>query len=316
MVRLVVRRLLLGVFILFGVSLFVFILLYLAPGDPAQAIAGPYASQQVVEAFRERYGLNDPLPVQYLRWLGRVVRGDLGNSPTLGTPIGPLVLSRFRNTLILAGSSLTMAILAGLAIGVAAGTHSRSVLDRLLMGISLFFANIPEYLLALVLVYLLALQLQLLPASGMQDLRNPGGLPDLLAHLILPSTAVALGPMVIIARMTRGSILEVSQADYVTMARATGISNWKVTLEYILLNALPAILSVIGLQVGTLLGGAIFAEIVFSWPGLGQQLFNAVVARDIPTVQAATLVVATSFVLVNLLTDLAVLGINPRMRHS
>lgn len=307
---------LLSIFILFGVSIFVFILLHISPGDPARAIAGPYASEQVVETFRARYGLNEPLPQQYVQWLVRVLQGDLGDSPTLGTPVGPLVLSRFRNTLILAGSSLLIAIVLGITVGVIAGLHPRTVVDRTAMGVSLFFANVPGYLLGLILIYVFALQLDLLPASGMVDLRGLGGLPDLMRHLLLPTIAVALGPMAVIARMTRGGVLEVSQSDYVKMAHATGMSDRTITVEYILLNAFPAIVSVIGLQVGTMLGGTVFAEVVFSWPGLGQQLYNAVIARDIPTVQAATLVVALSFVLVNLATDIVVLAANPRARRS
>ena len=184
------------------------------------------------------------------------------------------------------------------------------------MGVSLFLANIPAYLFGLVLVYIFALNLQVLPSSGMYDLRDPGGLPDLIAHLLLPAFTVSLGPMAIIARMTRGSILEVAQKDYVKMALASGIAGRRIALEYMLLNALAPIISVIGLQVGSLLGGALFAEVVFSWPGLGSQLYTAVIGRDIPTVQAATLVTAVSFVLVNLVTDVAVLALDPRTRRG
>ncbi len=316
MLQLVIRRLLLGLLILLGVSVFVFILLHLAPGDAARSIAGPYASEDAVEAFRTAYGLDRPLPVQYAQWLGRVLRGDLGHSPTLGTPVGPLVLSRFGNTLILAGTSLLAAIFAGLLVGVVAGTHPRSLVDRAVMGVSLFLANIPAYLLGLVLVYIFALHLQLLPSGGMYDLRNPGGLGDLFAHLLLPAFTVSLGPMAIIARMTRGSILEVAQKDYVRMALASGIAGWKIAIEYLLVNALAPIISVIGLQVGTLLGGALFAEVVFSWPGLGSQLYTAVIGRDVPTVQAATLIIAVSFVLVNLATDVVVLVLDPKTRRG
>jgi peptide/nickel transport system permease protein len=316
MLRLLVRRLLLGVFILFGVSVFVFILLHLAPGDAARSIAGPYASQEVVEAYRIAYGLDRPLPVQYAQWLGRVIRGDLGHSPTLGTPVGPLVLSRFVNTVILAGTSLVSAILVGICVGLIAGTHPRSVVDRSAMGVSLFLANIPAYLFGLLLVYVFALNLRVFPSSGMYNMRDPGGLPDLLAHLLLPAFTVALGPMAIIARMTRGSILEVAQKDYVKMALASGVPGRRIALEYMLVNALAPIISVIGLQVGTLLGGALFAEVVFSWPGLGSQLYTAVIGRDIPTVQAATLVIAVTFVLVNLATDISVLALDPRTRRG
>ena len=316
MLRLIARRLLLGLFILFGVSVFVFILLHLAPGDAARAIAGPYASEDVVEVYRARYGLDRPLPIQYVQWLGRVLRGDLGHSPTLGTPVGPLVLSRFRNTFVLAGSSFLIAVLLGMVVGVVAGTRPRSAADRAVMSISLFLANTPPYLFGLILVYLFALRLDALPSGGMYDLRDPGGAPDLLIHLLLPAFTVSLGPMAVIARMTRGSILEISQKDYVKMALASGIPGWRVIVEYMLLNALAPIISVIGLQVGTLLAGAVFAEVVFSWPGVGSQLYTAVIGRDMPTVQAATLVIAVSFVLVNLVTDIAVLALDPRTRHG
>jgi peptide/nickel transport system permease protein len=312
MVRFIINRLLLGLLIIFGASILIFALLHLAPGDPAVTIAGPFASQRVVEATRIAYGLDRPLPVQYLHWLARVLQGDLGRSPVLGTPVGPLVLSRFGNTLILAATSLLLAIVAGVGVGLVGGRRPGSLIDRLLTGAFVFLANIPQYLFGLVIVYVFSLGLALFPASGMYNPREPGGLPDLLRHLVLPAITVALGPMSIIALTTRGSVLEVSQRDYVRMALAGGLSDWKITFQYILGNALPPIISVIGLQAGTVLGGSAFVEVVFSWPGLGLQLFNAVIARDITTVQAASLMVAIAFILVNLITDIAVMAVNPR----
>lgn len=315
MIQVICLRGLAALPILFGVSVFVFLLLHLAPGDAAQAIAGPFATREVVEAYRSEYGLNDPLPVQYVRWLMRVLHGDLGKSPALGVPIAPVVLSRFANTLVLATSSLLLAVVGGLVIGIVVGMRPRSRLSTAVMGAAIFLANIPEYLFGLLLVLVFAVNLRVLPASGMYNIRDPGGLSDLISHLVLPAVAVSLAPMAVIARMTRASVIEIGQKEYVMVARAMGLRERTITLSYVVPNALPPILSVAGLQVGSVLGGSAFAEVVFSWPGIGSQLYNAIVARDIPTIQAATLLVALTFMLVNLATDIAVSIADPRLRR-
>ena len=314
MTRFVGRRLLLVIPTLLGVSLIVFLLTLLTPGDPARAIAGPYASNATVEALRVQYHLDRPVPLQYLSWLGDTVRGDLGFSANLDQTVWPLVRSRLQNTFVLVGTALVVAVLGGISLGVYAGRRPRSLIARLLMAANVVTANVPPYLSGLILVLVFSVTLGWLPSSGMYDLRDPGGAGDLAQHLVLPVLAVSAHPMMVIARMTRASILEVSRQEYVLVARAVGISPTRVTLRYVLWNALPPVISVSGLQVGGLLSGALFAEVIFSWPGLGELLFRALSADDVLTIQAVTLCIALVFVIVNLLADVLVAFISPQSR--
>jgi peptide/nickel transport system permease protein len=312
--HIVKRRLLLVVPTLVGVSLVVFMLTLLTPGDPARAIAGPYASPEVVEAFRSEYHLDESPPVQYANWLVDTVRGNLGYSANLEQEIGPLVVSRLVNTFVLVGAALLLAIVFGVTLGLYAGSRPNSRVARLLLAVNVIAANVPPYLAGLLLVFVFTTTLGWLPSSGMYDPREPGGVGDLLQHLILPAVAVAALPMMVIARMTRAAILEVSGQEFVLFARAVGMPRRRVTVRYVLWNAMPPVVSVSGLQVGALLSGALFAEVVFSWPGLGEMLYRALSADDVLTIQAVTLFIALTFVTVNLLTDLIVACISPQSR--
>jgi len=314
--RSVVRRLWLAGLTLLGVSIVVFFLVHLTPGDPARTIAGPYASEKVVEAFRSQYHLDDPIPVQYGRWLWDALRGDFGWSAHFEQSVNSLVFLRLTNTFVLVGAALLVAVSGGILLGLLAGRRETSRTARLLMAANLVTANIPPYLSGLILILMFSLTLNLFPSGGMYDLRQPGGLPDLLAHLVLPTIAVSAQPMMVIARMTRASILEVSRHDYVLVAQSVGIAPRRIATQYILWNALPPVISVIGLQVGSLLSGALFAEVVFSWPGLGELLFRALSATDVLTIQAVTLLIAFTFILVNLVADLLISFINPKSRVS
>jgi peptide/nickel transport system permease protein len=314
--RLVIRRLWLAGLTLLGVSFVVFLLVHLTPGDPARAIAGPYASETVVESFRSQYHLDDPMPLQYGRWLWDALRGDFGRSAHFEQSVNSLVFFRLTNTFVLVGAALLVAVSGGILLGLLAGRRETSRTARLLMAANLVTANVPPYLSGLILILVFSLTLELFPSGGMYDFRQPGGLPDLLAHLVLPTIAVAAQPMMVIARMTRASILEVSRQDYVLVAQSVGITPRRIATQYILWNALPPVISVIGLQVGSLLSGALFAEVVFSWPGLGELLFQALSATDVLTIQAVTLLIALTFILVNLLADLLISFINPRSRGA
>ena len=314
MVRFVVRRLVLAIPTLLGVSIVVYALRLFTPGDPAQAIAGPYASAGVVNAIRIQYHLNEPIPVQYVHWLWNAVRGNLGVSPNLNASVGPIVLSSLLHTFLLVASALLVAVLVGSGLGLLAGMRSGSLIERTTMSGAVIAGNVPPYLLALLLVLVFAITLKWLPGGGMQNLVAPGGVPDVLEHLILPTIAIAVTPLMVIARMMRASVLEVSKQEYVLVARAVGVPPRQVTLRYIFWNALPPVVSVSGLQVGTLLSSALFAEVVFSWPGLGVLLYNAVLADDVLVIQAATLCIALTFVLANLLADVLVALISPQTR--
>ena len=310
----IVRRLLAVVPVLFGVSIVVFLTLRLAPGDPAIAMLGPRATGEALAQLRTWLGLDQPLHVQYLKWLSHAVVLDLGDSIALSKPVDEVIFQKFKNTLILSGASLVIAIAGGLIIGVVAASRPYSRFDRAVMGFTLVLGAIPPYLLGLLLVFLFALRLEIFPASGMYDMRGNGGPADLLHHLVLPALATAATPAAIIARMVRGAMFEVLLLDFIKVARAKGLAERTVLGRHVLKNALPPIINISGLQVGWLLGGAIFTELIFAWPGLGLEIYNSISARDYPLIQGAVLLVALVFILVNLIVDVLNMAIDPRTR--
>ena len=312
----VLGRLLSAVPVLFGVSVVIFLLMKLIPGDAAQVLAGPSATREEVEMIREDLGLNEPLLVQYGTWLVRAVRGDLGRSIELKAPVTTMVLERFKNTAILAAASMLLAVTLGVSAGVISATRPLSLFDRLAMIGALFGNSMPTFWLGLVLILVGSLGLGLFPSNGMYDIRSPGGLPDLLHHLVLPSITLAGVSAAILARVTRSSMLEVINREYVTTARAKGLGDRRVVWGHALKNAMLPVVTVMGVQLGYLLGGSILVETVFSWPGLGLQLFRAISSRDLPLVQGGVMLVATVFVVLNLAVDLLYAFLDPRVRYS
>jgi len=314
--RPIAGRLASTVLVLLGVSLIVFLLLQLVPGDPARTILGAGATQESVAAVRAELGLDKPLPVQFLEYLQGLVTGDLGRSLTVNQDVATMLLPRFENTLILTGAALLLCLVVGIPLGILAARFQYGLFDRVAMFVTLAGASVPVYWFGLVLIGVFALSLDLLPTSGMYNTRNPGGFPDMLEHLVLPAVAAALVPLAVIARMTRSVFVDVLQQDYIRTLRASGLSETAILWRHGLRNALPPIVNVVGLQIGYLLGGVIFVEVVFGWPGLGQQLYTSITQRDLPVVQAGTLFVALAFVLVNLVADLAVGVLDPRSRRG
>ena len=312
----VLGRLVSAVPVLFGVSVVIFLLMKLIPGDAAQVLAGPSATRDEVELIREDLGLNEPLLVQYGKWLTRAVRGDLGRSIELKAPVTTMVLERFKNTAILAGASMVLAVVLGVSAGVISATRPLSLFDRLAMVCALFGNSMPTFWLGLVLILVGSLGLGLFPSNGMYDIRSPGGLPDLLHHLVLPSITLAGVSAAILARVTRSSMLEVINREYVTTARAKGLNDRRVIWGHALKNAMLPVVTVMGVQLGYLLGGSILVETVFSWPGLGLQLFRAISSRDLPLVQGGVMLVSAIFVFLNLAIDLLYAFLDPRVRYS
>ena len=312
----VLRRLGSTVLVLLGVSLIVFLLLQLAPGGPARAVLGAGATQESVAAVRAELGLDQPLPAQFLDYLGGLLHGDLGRSLTVNQDVSRLLLPRLENTLVLTGAALLVCLVVGVPLGVLAARYQYGIFDRIAMYTALAGACVPVYWFGLVLVGVLGLSLDLLPTSGMYVTRNPGGFEDLLAHLVLPAFTAALVPLAVIARMSRSVFVDVLQQDYIRTLRASGLSERSILWRHALRNALPPIVNIVGLQVGYLLGGVIFVEVVFGWPGLGQQLYTSITQRDLPVVQAGVLFVAVAFVLVNLVADAAVGVLDPRSRRA
>jgi peptide/nickel transport system permease protein len=309
-----VRRLLLVGPVLLGVSVVVFMVLHLSPGDPAEIMLGPQATKEDLERLRTELGLTEPLPVQYARWLGHVVQGDLGRSLWMKRPVLGEVLGRFQATLILTGTALLLSTVGGIALGVASATRPNSLLDRLSAVASLFGVSMPVFWLGIVLMVIFALWLGWLPASGMYSPYGGGDLRDLLAHLALPAVTLAAASITIVARLTRSTMLETLGQDYIRTARAKGVVERLVVLRHGLRNALIPIVTVVGVQAGYLLGGAVLTETVFAWPGVGTLMVQGILARDFPLVQGCVLVVALCFVIVNLAVDALYAWLDPRIR--
>ena len=310
----VARRLLGAIPVLLGVSIVVFLCMQLVPGDIAKALLGPLATEQTVAEFRHYLGLDQPIPVQYANWLGRALHGDLGRSFSNNMLVADLLQDRLRNSAILLAGSLLIAVPLGIGVGILSAIRSGSVFDRAAMGATLVAANIPTFVFGLGLVIIFAVQLRWFPVQGMYDMRGEGGRFDLLKHLVLPALTTAIPPAAIIARLVRSTMLETTNQEYIKAARANGLPERTVTMRYALRNAMPPIVTITGLQIGFLLGGAVFTEYIFAWPGIGDAIYKGIMARDIAVVQGAVLVVAVWFVMVNLAVDVINLALDPRSR--
>jgi peptide/nickel transport system permease protein len=311
-----IQRLVLVVLVLLGVSLLVFVVTRLTPGDPARVLLGPRATDEQVTQLRSLYGLDQPLYVQYLNWLGRVVRGDLGESIQLHRPVLAEVLERFRGTLILAIAAMAISFSVGLAFGLVAALRANSFLDRALMSVALLGISLPPFWVGLVLIIVFSLVLRWLPATGMFSPTGDGDVPDVLVHLVLPAISLAVVPLAVIARLTRANVLEVLNQLYVRTARAKGLPSRTVVLRHIMRNTLIGTVTILGLEAGWLLAGTVYIETVFAWPGIGAMLVNAILQRDYPLVQGGVLLVAAIYVLINLGTDILYVYLDPRLRHA
>jgi peptide/nickel transport system permease protein len=302
--------------VLLGVSAITFVILHLTPGDPAQILLGPMATSQELARLRHELGLDRPLVLQYFIWLGHVVRGDFGRSITLHRPVLAEVLLRFRGTLILTAGAMVLAFGPGILLGVLAARRPGRLVDQLSMVVTIGGVSIPSFWLGMLLIIFFSLRLRWLPGTGMYSPAGPQTVPDMLMHLILPAVTLAALPLAIIARVARTGMIEALQADYIRTARAKGLDEASVVLVHAFRNALVGIVTVLGLEMGLLLAGAVYVETVFSWPGIGLMLVNAILTRDFPLVQGAVLLVAATYVIVNLATDLLYAYLDPRIRFG
>ena len=302
----ILRRLGLAVPTLLGVTLIIFVMVRLIPGDPARVIAGLTASEEEVARLRVELGINRPIHVQYGIFLNRLIRGDLGLSAATRAPVIEEIQIRMRATVMLAITSILLATLVGMTAGIVSATRQYSVLDYTVMGVALFGVSIPVFWLGLMLMLLFSVYLHWLPAGGF------GG----PAHFVLPTVALSAFSVAIIARMTRSSLLETFNQDYVRTAHAKGVQRRAVVLRHALKNALIPILTVIGLQFGALLGGAILTETTFAWPGMGRLLVSAIGARDYPVIQGIVFTFALLFAAVNLVVDLLYAYVDPRIHYG
>ncbi len=331
----ILKRLLGLLPVLLGITLLVFCFLHLIPGDPAVVLLGERATPEQLSALRERLGLNQPLPIQYLTFLGNLLRFDLGTSIISGIPIADELKSRFPATLELSAAAILVALVLGIPAGILAAVRKNSWLDNLMMTGSLVGVSLPVYWLGLLLIYLFSVNLQWLPPSGRISVDagfsfqpitgfyvldallqlDSNALKDILAHLVLPALALGTIPLAILARITRSALLETLSQDYIRTARAKGVPELWVILRHALRNALLPVVTITGLQFGTLLGGAILTETIFSWPGIGSWIYDGIFTRDYPVVQGGVVFVAIAFVLVNLLVDISYALFDPRIQY-
>jgi peptide/nickel transport system permease protein len=307
------RRLLATVPVMAVVAVFVFLLLRLTAGDPAAIIAGDNATAHDVSEIRARLGLDQPIVRQFVIWIGRVVRGDFGESFFFKKTVADLIVSRLEPTLALAVCSLVLAVTMAVPLGVVAAYKRGSWIDRSVMALSVLGFSLPAFVIGYALMYLFAIQLAWLPVQGYQRIAD--GLGGFLQRLVLPSLTLAIIYVALIARITRASVLEVLAADHVRTARAKGLAELPVLLRHALRNAAVPIVTVIGLGVALLIGGVVVTESVFGIPGLGRLTVDAVLARDYPTVQAVVLLFSVAYVVINLLVDLTYTVLDPRIRY-
>ncbi|MEO1018286.1 MAG: ABC transporter permease [Pseudomonadota bacterium] len=316
MLAYILKRLALTIPVLFGISVIVFLVISLIPGDPATAILGAYATAENVEKLNRELGLDQPLPIQYVTWLTGVLQGDLGTSYSLNRPVVDEVFERFGPTLILAGTALGLCAIFGLIAGVASAVRQYGWADKIITVVVLIGISTPSFFLGIMLILWFSVGLGWFPTGGMYALFGTGSIWELLHHLTLPALALAVVATGVVARLTRSNMLEVLRQDYVRTARAKGMREPAVIGRHAFLNAFVNIIPIIGIQAGFVLGGAVYIESVFQWPGIGRMLVQAISTRDILLVQGGVLVVAASFVLINLITDVLQVMLDPRLRRS
>jgi peptide/nickel transport system permease protein len=307
------KRLLSVIPVLIGLSLIVFLIMAMIPGNPAQALLGAWATPENVARINQELGLDKPLYQQYLIWVGNMLHGDFGRSYVLNRPVIDEVMDRFGATLILGGSALLISSVLGLLAGVISAVRQFGWADKTITLLVLLGISMPSFWIGLLMIMLFAVQLQWFPASGMVAIWGGGGLTDLLHHLVMPAVTLALVATGVIARLTRTAMLEVLRQDYIRTARAKGLSERKVIWHHAFRSALVAVIPVIGIQAGFVLGGAVYIETVFQWPGLGAMLVKAVATRDLLLVQGGVLVAAAAYVLINLCADILQSLLDPRL---
>ncbi|MCU5774349.1 ABC transporter permease [Erwiniaceae bacterium BAC15a-03b] len=308
------KRLLSIIPVFIGLSLIVFLIMAMIPGNPAEALLGAWATPENVARINQQLRLDQPLYRQYLIWAGNILHGDFGRSYVLNRPVLDEVLQRLSATLVLGGSALLLSTVLGLLAGTVSAVRQFGWGDRLITLLVLLGISLPSFWIGLLMIMLFAVQLQWFPASGMYAIWGGGGWLDLLHHLALPAITLAIVATGVIARLTRTAMLEVLRQDFIRTARAKGLSERKVIYRHAFRMALVSVIPVIGIQAGFVLGGAVYIETVFQWPGLGAMLVKAVSTRDLLLVQGGVLVAAAAYVLINLCADILQALLDPRLK--
>lgn len=314
--RYIVRRLLIAIPVFFGITLLSFLIMNLAPGNPVDMLINPNTPKEMLELKKELLGLNDPLHIQYVKWLGGFFQGELGYSFSSFAPVSQLIGERIGPTLLLASASLLVGILIAIPVGVISAVHQNSRLDYMMTGLSFLGTSIPPFFLGLGLIYVMGIELGWLPTGGMTTLGGTGGIGDIILHMILPVTVLGVTIAGKKVRYVRASMLDVLQQDYLRTARAKGLSEFMVTNKHALRNALIPIITVVGAEIPLLLGGSIIMEQVFQWPGIGQLTMEAILSRDYPTLMGLNLIAACIVLSMNLVTDILYATVDPRISYS
>ena len=314
MPKYIAGRLLAAVPALWGLTIVIFLVMAAIPGDPATAILGSYATPENVARLNRELGLDKSLPEQYFIWLGNLLQGDLGRSYSLNRPVLDEVLERFSATLLLAGAALVLCSAVGLAAGIVAAANQYGRADKIITALVLAGISTPSFWLGLVLILLFAVKVKIFPASGMFAIYGGGGPADLLHHLALPALTLSVVAAGVIARLTRATMLETLRQDYIRTARAKGLRERRVVFRHAFSAALVGVIPVVGVQAGFVIGGAVYIETVFQWPGVGSMLVKAISTRDLLLVQGGALVVAAAYVLFNLAADVLQAALDPRLR--
>ena len=307
------QRLVSAVPVVLGISIIVFLIISLIPGDPATAILGSFATPDNVAKLNKDLGLNKSLFERYFIWLGNLIQGDFGRSYSLNRPVLDEILERFNATLILSGTAFILCSFFGIIIGTISAARQYTVTDKIITLFVLIGISIPSFFLGMMMILFFAVNLKLLPVSGMYKIWGGGDLPDLINHLIMPSIALALVATGVIARIARNAVLEILRQDFIRTARAKGVGEKKILIKHVLRIAIVTILPVLGLQAGFVLSGSVFIEMVFQWPGVGRMLVDAILKRDILLVQGGVLFVAICYVFFNIVVDLLQRYLDPRI---
>ncbi|RDC74956.1 ABC transporter permease [Rhodovulum sp. 12E13] len=310
----ILKRLVSAVPVLLGITVIVFLIMAMIPGDPATAILGSYATPDNVEKLNRDLGLDKPLVQRYFIWLGNMVQGDFGRSFSLNRPVLDEILERFNATLILAGTSFVICALLGILAGVVSAARQYGLADKAITFAVLIGISIPSFFLGMMMILLFAVNLRWLPVSGMYAIYGGGDLPDLLRHLAMPATALAVVATGVIARLSRSAMLEVLRQDFIRTARAKGVPERGVIWRHALKAAMVSIIPVLGIQAGFVLSGSVYIEIVFQWPGVGRMLVDAILTRDILLVQGGVVFVAACYVMFNIVVDVAQSLLDPRIK--
>ncbi|MBB5538754.1 ABC transporter permease [Rhizobium giardinii] len=309
----ILRRLVSTIAVMVMVGIFVFLLLRLAPGDPAAMIAGRSATEEMIAGIREQLGLNDPMPVQFMHWVGDMLAGDFGTSILAGRPVLELLSQRLEPTLSLAILTMILAVTIGVSFGVLAAWRAGGFVDRILTGFSALGYSVPVFVIGFFLIYFFAVRTHWLPVQGYVPMSN--GIALWFMHLILPTVTLGLGFIAFIARVTRASMLEVLSEDYMRTAVAKGASSYAMLFHHALKNAGVPILTVVGISFAYLIGGVVITETVFNLPGIGRLVVDAINNRDYPIIQSVLILTSGLYVLINLTVDLTYMLIDPRIRY-